>query len=457
MVQVVRVTLHRSPQLEGALAAPLHFGGIGEDVPVALRHGHEEVSARTVALTSSEDEVYLAQDLWTRLRLPDRDRLDLHLSWQPSERLVRLGPLVGIIADLKRKGNRPTGRQVPIFRQLLRAAGDLGVVAYVFSPFDVQWSKGTVKGSYLTGEDGWTTRLLPLPDVVYDQIVSRRFERRRDVRKTREKLIHLLYPRYFNAGFFDKWTVFHWLSSDDRTRHQLPPTILYRTPEQGLEFLEEHGDIYLKPSMGSLGVGLIRIHHGANGLVHYRWRKGNRRLEAGVCRDPAAWFTQHHRFFKQRSYLLQRTVPLWPFGNRIWDVRALLQKDGTRTWKRTKMFVRVSAPGDIASNVTTGGRAERVETLMDQLQVSRAQERAIVRRLSRTARLVAQVLEEKSGLLLGELGVDLGVDVHGRVWIIEVNAKPWKSPHTLAGTEELVRKSFLRPIAYAKSLAGFAP
>jgi hypothetical protein len=134
----------------------------------------------------------------------------------------------------------------------------------------------------------------------------------------------------------------------------------------------------------------------------------------------------------------------------------MLQKDESQRWKRTKMFVRISPPGDIASNVKTGGRAQRIDTLLAYLPLSRPAGQHISRRLSSIARQVAHAIEEKSGLLLGELGVDLGVDAHGFVWIIEANAKPWKSPYTEEGSEELVQKSFLRPIAYAKSLAGFS-
>lgn len=456
MVQVSRLTLRRWDRLETALVVPSTFLDVGETARIALQHGYHEAAVRLIASKDFTDTACLSADVWDLLRLPKEESLDVHLLWDEAQQVMRIGPLVAIMARVRRHRGELAGSQAPVFKRLSEAARSLGVITYVFSPLDVQWGEGIVRGSYWNGCNRWSHEYFPLPDVVYDQIVSRRFERRADVQRSRNKLIHLLYPRYFNAGFFDKWTVFQWLSSDDRTRQHLPPTTLYRTPDQGAQFLREYGDIYLKPAEGSLGQGLIRMHLTEKGSTHYRWRKGRGRMESGVCRDPKTWFGQYHQFLKRRVYLLQKTIPLLPLGSRIWDVRAMLQKDESRKWRRTKMFVRISPPGDIASNVSTGGRAERMDTLLASLPFSRLAGHHMNRRLSAIARQVAHVIEERSGLLLGELGVDLGVDGHGFVWIIEVNAKPWKSPSTEEGSEELVQKSFLRPIAYAKSLAGFS-
>lgn len=455
MVQVTRLMVHRADGLQGILTVPdtLLGGGRSE---VTLRHGHHETIARLVPMKEASG-VHLSGNIWKILSLPDENVLDVHVLWDGAENLLRIGPLLAIMARVRRKKGQLSGAQVPVFERLSEAGRTLGVLTYVFSPLEIQWTKGTVRGVYWNDERKWTMGTFPLPDVVYDQVVSRRFEDRPDVKESRNKLIRLLYPRYFNAGFFDKWTMFQWLSADDRTRRQLPATTLYRAPGQGAQFLVEWGDIYMKPARGSLGQGLVRVQLAVNGQALYRWRKGPGRTETGIAKDPRAWFEQHHRFFRRRRYILQRTIPIPSLEGRVWDVRALMQKDESRAWKRTKMFVRISHPGEVASNLAAGGRAERVEKVLPHMALGLSAERGLVRRLTRTAHHVAQVVEESSGLQLGEMGVDLGVDDRGGVWIIEVNAKPWKSPDTDEGDERLLERSFLRPVAYAKSLAGFSP
>ncbi|MDI3256319.1 MAG: YheC/YheD family protein [Kyrpidia sp.] len=456
MVRVTRLTLHCADGLQNTLVAPENILGGSRSPEVALRHGHHETTVRLVE-SGAGDGMTIGTDVWKNLHLPEEDCLDVHVLWDEQERLIRIGPLVAVMAQVRRRKGQPVGPQVPVFQRLTDAGRMLGVLTYIFSPLEIQWAKGMVKGSYWNTARQWTTAYFPLPDVVYDQVVSRRFEGHSDVKKSRDKLIHLLYPRYFNAGFFDKWTVFQWLSMDERTCRHLPATIPYRTPEQGAQFLRERGDIYVKPARGSLGRGLARLQMTDNGRAQYRWRKGHGRTETGIYKDPRTWFEQHHRFLRHRHYVLQETIPIWPVGGGVWDVRVLMQKDGSQRWRRTKMFVRVSNPGDIASNLAAGGRAGRMEALLEHLPLTPAARKTIARRVSRTARHVARVVEDRSGLVLGEMGVDLGVDERGGIWIIEVNSKPWKSPDTEEGSEQLLEKSFLRPVAYAKSLAGFSP
>lgn len=76
--------------------------------------------------------------------------------------------------------------------------------------------------------------------------------------------------------------------------------------------------------------------------------------------------------------------------------------------------------------------------------------KAQIRRLSRQ---VVDALEQGSGRTFGELGIDLGLDTSGKVWIIEVNSKPRKTPTTEKGRQDLVDLSFERPMRYAIYLA----
>ncbi|MNN57292.1 Endospore coat-associated protein YheD [compost metagenome] len=50
---------------------------------------------------------------------------------------------------------------------------------------------------------------------------------------------------------------------------------------------------------------------------------------------------------------------------------------------------------------------------------------------------------------MAELGLDLGVDRDGRVWIIEANTKPGRSIFRKLGQEKLLLQAERNPIAYA--------
>jgi predicted ATP-grasp superfamily ATP-dependent carboligase len=67
---------------------------------------------------------------------------------------------------------------------------------------------------------------------------------------------------------------------------------------------------------------------------------------------------------------------------------------------------------------------------------------------------VATTLEKKQAGTYGELGLDIGMDIYGNPWLIEVNSKPRKTTET-DFSMKIVRNSFKRPLQYSSYLAGF--
>ncbi|MNG25160.1 Endospore coat-associated protein YheD [compost metagenome] len=61
---------------------------------------------------------------------------------------------------------------------------------------------------------------------------------------------------------------------------------------------------------------------------------------------------------------------------------------------------------------------------------------------------IPTVLESYHGRL-AELGIDLGIDTRGRVWILEVNSKPGRTIFARLHNERARKKSMANPIHYA--------
>ena len=89
------------------------------------------------------------------------------------------------------------------------------------------------------------------------------------------------------------------------------------------------------------------------------------------------------------------------------------------------MAVRQGAPGSVTSNLHGGGHAEDAESFLRGKYGTEAA-KAIVATAREIALRVPDVLEQYHGRL-AELGVDLGVDADGKVWILEANSKPGRS------------------------------
>jgi glutathione synthase/RimK-type ligase-like ATP-grasp enzyme len=157
-----------------------------------------------------------------------------------------------------------------------------------------------------------------------------------------------------------------------------------------------------------------------------------------------------------RPYIVQQGLSLLTFKDSTFDIRVIYQKNGDGEWGIGKKFVRVAPHGSSISNLSRGGTAETYKKVLaaifnqnGELIKSKNEE------LNNICQTVATTLETNSQQIYGELGLDIGIDNEGNLWLIEVNSKPRKTTET-DFSMSIVRNTFKRPLQYAIYLAGFS-
>lgn len=426
---------------------------IREGDPCPCQFGMRSATAWVVADPSvSEDELCLTSELCARLSLQGGE---LPVFGQLTADQVRIGPLIGILCNPAwnpRKQVMGQTKQLPVLEKLIDAGEQAGTLCVLFRIEDVDFQAMTIRALMRHG-GGWKRQTLPLPDVIYDQVISRRRERTRAHAERRERLSKLYGKRIFNDGFFDKWEVHEWLKQDVRVRAHMPQTIRYTRPKAAVSFVLRHPVTFLKPIHGSLGLGIVRLIRQGDGGIQYDVKRPRQVPLHGRAATAEEALRTFRARLRARPYLIQQGIALANYQERPFDIRILLQRDGSGEWQRTKMFARVARTGDFTSNLSSGGEAMPVHKVFTEVFQRADQARSCQRDVARVSRFVPEVLERESGKVFGEVGLDIGVEPDGRVWIIEVNSKPWKSPTTEKGRQDLVDLSFSRPIAYAVWLA----
>ncbi|MCL6453409.1 MAG: YheC/YheD family protein [Alicyclobacillus sp.] len=365
---------------------------------------------------------------------------------------VTIGPLIGILCSpvwKEAQGTLQATKQLPSLQKMCEIGRREGAMVCVFGIRDMDFERQRVQ-AYVWNGKRWRKVVLPFPDVIYDQVISRKVERA--YQRKRKRLGELYRGRIFNDGFFDKWQVHEWLTSDQRTRPHVPKTIRFTPGKATSEFIRVHNPVFLKPVHGSLGFGIIRVIRQSDGSYSYDVKRRGAR-EHGTSPTHSALLQFLRGRIGRKPYLVQQGLTLAKYRERPFDIRIVLQRDGSGDWRRTKVFARVAQPGDFTSNLTSGGEALPVQVVNRAIYAQKAARVRCRREILRVSHLVAAVLEEQSGRLLGELGIDIGLDEDGHVWVIEVNSKPWKRPYTEKGRQDLVDLAFTRPIQYAIHLA----
>ncbi len=362
-------------------------------------------------------------------------------------------PILGFMAHLLVRNGQLIGKQAAVLQKYLDVAWRFNMPACVFDPIDVNMRDHRVLAYRMlahkdVGDSVMEWIEVPVPPVIYDQIASRRYENEPHIEPIREYL--RAHATVFNDGFFDKWQVQSWLSNEKALARFLPDTALLDGSKTLTRFLHVHNSVFVKPIHGSLGIGIVKLVH-EEGQIQAILRTRTGHVKQRSFPHATAVYHFYRKRWLKNPHILQEGLSLLTVDERPVDIRVLLQKDRNGRWRKTKVYLRVAAIGEFTSNLTTGGLAIPLSTLVlieQGLSLSRLE-----RQIRLLATLIPVTLERASGRLLGELGIDLGVTQNGRLSIIEVNSKPWKAPETVHGSTQLVELSFIRPVRFAIHLA----
>lgn len=346
----------------------------------------------------------------------------------------------------RRQRRRIFGEQTSFFRGLIRCASKRGVRAFVFEPGDLRLSEGRVRG-WVPGKSGWRRRWYPLPDVVYDRVWGLGAEERARFRELVERLVEQADIPVFNPDFGDKLAVWTLLSEEQALAAHLPRT-LPLSPHSVEELTGEFPVVFIKPVRGRQGKGIYRVaRRGARLVATYRAGSGALRTRAFASAEELVGHI--HERAGRAAFLVQQGLDLARAGSRAADLRVVAQRDARGQWRISGVGVRLGAPGGFLSNLHAGGRASTLPQL-----VRRARLRVPSRRLRRDAErlaLAAVNALSQAHPLLGEVGLDLGVDRRGHLWILEANRQPGRATFARAG----LRRSWLATRRRVVEFAGF--
>lgn len=444
------MNIQGSIYLSSALAASL---GVPVEPTVNIRAGHTVVLTRLVIKPDKSKTYILSPELRRSLCLNQRKKLQLRCDIQT--KMLHIGPVIGIFAT--GIPNYPECAYDSIQAELIflsKLSRTLPAQIYIFTPYQIDWAHKLVRGfTYQSRTEGgtWHSALYPLPDVVYDRIASRKSESSKIVKDTKKKLMSLPYLKYFNYSFLNKWRVHQMLINNEEIQPYLPETKMLNSVNLA-DMLQKHSTLFLKPTNGSLGRGIIKLTKNGKHLKYTVYRKS---IIHGMVGNHLEFMKKTRSFRNGKPYIIQQGIDLITHRNAPFDIRIIYQRNGKGEWQVAKKFVRVAPQGSSISNLSSGGYAEKLDRVFGSLYSgNKLKIEEQHNRINNLCQLVAAALETAGDSIYGELGLDIGIDKDNFPWLIEVNSKPRKST-TTRFSQGIVRNSFKRPLEYAIYLAGF--
>ncbi|WP_228460301.1 YheC/YheD family endospore coat-associated protein [Cytobacillus dafuensis] len=386
---------------------------------IAVGGNRVEVTVEGAAIT--KDEIHLDENLFYEFLIPLQER-QLIASYSNKVNSLFLGPIIGLLTEISDSTEEePYFPSIQDFcKEMDNQVSEIGGFFFVFQLQD--YTEGKISGYYIQNEI-WQKSTVPLPDVIYNRIHSRKIEASPIFQKFKESTIAHNIP-LFNDQFLSKEKVYELLNSEEYMQPYLPETVSV-TKDTLENMISKYDSLFIKPIHGSQGRNIIKISKENNHFIS--------EISTGKGLDKNSLFLDFDQLFKwikpflkKRSYLAQQGINLMKYKNKQLDFRILCHRNYQNAWEATSSVARISADEQFVSNIARGGEVMRPLQILSQLSNRKTaiQQLALIKEL---AIEVSSIISQNTDGIIGELGIDIGVDENGMLWIIEANVKPSKN------------------------------
>jgi glutathione synthase/RimK-type ligase-like ATP-grasp enzyme len=207
-----------------------------------------------------------------------------------------------------------------------------------------------------------------------------------------------------------------------------------------LNMLNTYTMVYVKPSSGTYGNGVMRVERCSDSS--YRFQNGTKSREFS---SYDAMYDTISKLTQQRLYLVQKGIHLLKFNHRPFDLRVMVQQSPEKIWVTMGIIGRVAAPQKVVTNVHNGGTLKPVETLVAKYARG-ARKKRLIGQLRKLGTSVARQMHIKYRGIK-EMGLDVALDKRMHPWILEVNTCP--DPYIFRRLKD--KSIFTRIASYARA------
>lgn len=183
------------------------------------------------------------------------------------------------------------------------------------------------------------------------------------------------------------------------------------------KMLNIYHELILKPVVGSGGLGIMKVTKLHGDQYNVLSQKANETV-TGID----ALVHTVNRLKRRRSLIIQYCIPLARVGGKLIDFRYIVQRiKGNNKWVITGKHAKIGQEGYVVTNLQQGANVETVRGALVQANI-----KTIEKTMSDLDYLSLEASKSLTRVFKAQniWGFDLGVDVNGRVWMIEANVTP---------------------------------
>ncbi|WP_082332617.1 YheC/YheD family protein [Lysinibacillus contaminans] len=292
-----------------------------------------------------------------------------------------------------------------------------GAQFFYFTPKSVNFEDRTIKGKVYE-EGQWQEKVMPFPDVIYNAGSPEKLAVSKWIIEKLKKEIP-----FTTYSIGNKWNVMERLKEAKEFASYLIPTDTVRNVGAFHKFIDTYEKVVFKPIDGRKGKGIYFISKNESA---FEVRKDSENTSYSKSELNELLSEQ----LSTGTFIMQPYIQSMMKSGQVFDFRLHVQKNGEGKWVVTTIYPRVAPKGSIIPNINNGGFTNYLDPFLEQEFKEEAYNiRRILEHFSLSlARHLDEIQMLKFGEVIDEIGIDVGLDEHQKIWIYEVNWRPGCPP-----------------------------
>lgn len=222
-----------------------------------------------------------------------------------------------------------------------------------------------------------------------------------------------------NTGKINKMKLQRELKKDKSFSDLVIPTQKVKSFQTIEDIINKYNVIVLKPLGGSFGDNIYMCEKTSGEMYKVTYENIESEFNAS---DFKSFYIQK---IKDKKYIIQKYIDSTTIQGHPFDCRINMEKDSNGNWVLAKNFIRIGIGQKTVSNISKGGGVSSTKPFLE--ANFKSKRKSIEKKLNFIAETLPQKVEFLKGFNLMILGIDVGIDKNGDVYIFEINGSPGTS------------------------------
>lgn len=283
-----------------------------------------------------------------------------------------------------------------------------GIDLVYFNAKDIDVENNKINGRMLVGEK-WVRVKTGIPKVIDISAFCVKHKREVNYLRNKSHLTDNLKKRISKNELQDT------LRQDEKLSDYIIPTRRIESFKDIDDFIKRYGEIVIKPIYSRLGMGVYIIKPNDKdftvGILQQEKNITYKELE-----------TLYNSEIKDKPHIIQKAMTSRTNSGDPFDCRVHLEKDGFGGWEVLNISARIGIGQKVISNISYGGGRAKIEPFLQNNYGDQWED--IHKNLNDFGLGVAKKMEKVRETELMTLGLDVGVDPDGNIFIFEANSAP---------------------------------